>query len=130
MCDKINLKIKSFEELLLFDQDILRWNSSVSNLVRHYLGVQREDVFIFRCQIHGCHPDAMNMLIHQHSAKLSYSYYVLVEDLCCQKVGPVAALEAGANLHHPVHHLGAVFLGHLVPHNWDGHSTQGLVLPR
>lgn len=65
----------------------------------------------------------MHIFILESLAMLTYFCDVLVKHLCRQEVGPCGALEGGADLYHPVHHLCAVLLRHLVAHYRNCHST-------
>ena len=110
VCYKIYFVIEHFQKLLLSLQYVLSCNCFVSNLLWNDLWMQREDVLILWGKIHCCDTNAVDIFILQNLAVLSYLRKVFIKDLTWQKVRPWRALERGAYLNHPIHHLGSVLL--------------------
>lgn len=112
---EVELILEEGKELLLTSEDVGSWDRFMRNFVRHDFGVQREDVFVLGSQVHGGHADAVHLFVREHLLLLGHGPQVVVKDLSCQEVGPYRALKASAHFDHPVHHLGPILLGHLMP---------------
>ena len=70
----------------------------------------------------------MHIFVLESLAKLADPDDVFVEHLRGQEISTVGALEGGADLYHPVHHLRSVLLCYVVAHDGNGHSSVRLVL--
>ena len=112
--DKVTLEAKHVQELGFLSKDVFRTDSLMSYLLGDDLAVQGIDVLILGRQVHGRHTDAVHVLVRQHDALLPLHHEPLVEDDDGKEVGTFGTLEAGADLDHPVGHLGAVLFSHLV----------------
>lgn len=112
--DKVNLELEELKEFDLFLGDLLGADSSVSDLLRDHLRVEREDVLVLASKVHGSDAERVDVLVLETSAVVVSSDEVLVEESDSQEVSSRLALEARGDLDHPVSHLGAELLRDLV----------------
>lgn len=116
--DEVNLELEEGEELPLLLNYLLLGDGSVGDLLRHYLRVKWEHVFVLGGQVHGGDSHQVDLLVLADDAVVQRRDQVLVEDGYRQKVSSWLALEASAYLDHPVGHLRAVLLRYLVASQW------------